>query len=93
MAKVINTIGIEDGMNYNDVFSFRTLSHVGIWDHNSEMFAVINEVCNEFYIKFIDIDIANTLEKLDKEVYEFTNEHILEVFGRSNCRIKLEVEE
>ena len=91
MAKVIKTIVAEDGMSYNNIMAFKTPSYVGMWDQRSQRFAVIETKCSEFLVEFIDIDVADTLEKLDNEVYEITNENILEVFDYAQYHLELEV--
>ena len=93
MAKVIRTIVAENGMSYDKITAFKTLSYVGIWDQKSQRFAVIETKCSEFFVEFIDIEVADTLKKLDDEVYEITHENILEVFDYAKYRLELEVEE
>ena len=92
MAKVRRTIVAENGMSYDNIIAFKTPSYVGMWDQMSQRFAVIETKCSEFFVEFIDIDVADTLEKLDDKVYEITNENILEVFDYVKYRLELEVE-
>lgn len=82
MAKVITTIAADNGMDINEICSFRTKNYVGIWDENDALFTLVKKKCNVFAPFYLEP--CDDLKELDDMVYEECKEHIEEVF-ESGC--------
>lgn len=89
MAKVIMTIAPEDGMCFEDIFSFKTENHVGIWDTSADKFMLIRRSGRYFEPWYLESRYEN-LRELDDDVFELCYEHITEVFGGTNYTIELD---
>ena len=93
MAKVIMTIAPEDGMSFDSVMSFKTENHVGIWDSAEEKFMLMPKH-EKYFEPWYLCDLYGNgffedLKELDEAVYEKCEEHITDVFDRSNYTIEL----
>ena len=91
MAKVITTIAAEDGMNFEDICSFETKNWVGIWDYAHEDFALIPKTEDLFGIVYMEYKEGRyiDLEEFDKAVFEICEEHITDVFEKTDYSIVL----
>ena len=93
MAKVIITIAPENGMCMDRIMSFKTDNYIGIWDTEAEKFALMKKSSKYFepwYISFEDgSGFCEALKELDEAVYEKCEEHITDVFDKSNYTIEL----
>lgn len=89
MAKVIMTIAPEDGMCFDDIFSFKTENYVGMWDNSTEKFVLMRSSSRYFEPWYLDNDYE-TLRELDDDVFELCDEHIIEVFSEVNYTIELD---
>jgi hypothetical protein len=88
MAKVIVTIAPDDGMCFEDIMSFKTENHIGIWDSVEEKFMLVRESSYYFEPWYLD-GYYKGLSELDEAVYNNCDEHILEVFDTSKYTITL----
>ena len=89
MAKVIVTIAPEDGMCFENILSFKTENYIGIWDNVSEGFVLMRKSAIYFEPYFIGGYRLEDLKDLDDFVYEKCDEHITEVFDKSDYTIEL----
>ena len=89
MAKVIMTIVPDDGMSFDDIMSFKTENHIGIWDSSKTQFALMRESGYYFEPWYLD-GYYKDLAELDEAVYNECSEHILEVFNTSHYIIALQ---
>ena len=90
MAKVVITIAAENGMDFQDIMSFKTDNYIGIWDSAKGEFALLRQYSAYFepcYLKYVD-----SLGRLDDLVFEECEEHITEVFDRSDYALTLDCE-
>jgi hypothetical protein len=90
MAKVIKTIAAENGMDFQDIMSFKTDNYIGIYDNAKGEFALMYKSGTYFeptYLKYV-----SSLGKLDDLVFEECEEHITEVFDRSDYVLTLDCE-
>lgn len=87
MAKVIVTIAPEDGMFFEDILSFETENYIGIWDYGEDRFMTLNKSGKYFEPKFLK-QVEN-LRELDDAVYEEYEEHITDVYDRTDYKIEL----
>ena len=88
MAKLITTIVVENGMDFDEICSFETETCVGIYSHNHNTFIVMEKSSCEFHPCILPV--CRDLEELDNEVYKVTDEHILEVYDTSDYIFVLE---
>lgn len=77
---------VADGVDFEDVCYFRTESFVGIYNIDIENFIVIPR--HAPITEVIVIDMADTLEELDKEVYDVLGEHIEDVADEAEFRLQ-----
>lgn len=92
MAKVITTIAAENGMDIGDILSFKTKNYIGIWDNAEEKFALMCKFGAYFEPWYLDeygSGFFYDLKSLDEVVYKKCEEHIAEVFDKSNYTIEL----
>ena len=91
MAKVIRILAAENGMYMRDICSFRTKNYIGIWNGTSKRFVLIPYEDVEFCPITISelVSKGDSLQELDDEVYEKTEEHIEEVFDSCKYRFEL----
>lgn len=89
MAKVIMTIAPEDGMCFEDIFSFKTENYVGIWDTPCDKFMLIRKSSRYFEPWYLE-GKYESLRELDDDVFELCEEHITEVFNRADYTITLD---
>ena len=93
MAKVITTIAAENGMDFEDIMSFKTNDYVGIVDQANGGFMLMRKQSAYFEPCYIEYRrCGKNLQELDDVVFEECGEHIAEVFDHSNYAIKLECE-
>lgn len=89
MVKVITTMVAENNMSFDEIKSFETQSYIGCWcegDDNDGWY-VFPKGRAEFYCKvFGDPD---GLGELDEMIYNWCNEHIIEVYR--NLAVKIEL--
>lgn len=94
MAKVIMTIAPEDGMMFENIMSFQTENHIGIWDNVEEVFVLMSKssrVFEPWYLYNLDDNgYFEDLKELDKAVYEKCEEHIKDVFDKCSYTIELD---
>lgn len=88
MAKVIMTIAPDDGMCFEDIMSFKTENHIGIWDSVKEKFMLVRESSYYFEPWYLE-GYYKSLSELDEAVYNDCAEHISEVFNTSKYTITL----
>jgi hypothetical protein len=88
MAKVITTIASEDGMDFEEIMSFKTENYIGIWDAASERFALLLK--SGIYFEPYHLDTCDDLRELDDQVFNRCEEHIIEVFDQSCYSIVLD---
>lgn len=88
MAKVIMTMAPDDGMSFEDIMSFKTKNHIGIWDCVKTKFMMVRESSYYFEPWYLDGCYKN-LSELDEAVYNDCTEHIEEVFDMSKYTITL----
>ena len=89
MAKVIMTIAPEDGMAFENILSFQTENYIGLWDSVANQFVLMNKSGVNFEPFYLN-DIYEDLKELDDAVYMECEEHITEVFDRSDYTITLD---
>ena len=89
MAKVIMTIAPEDDMCFEEIMSFKTENYVGIWDRVADQFILMSESAASFEPFYLN-GIYDDLKELDDAVYGEVEEHIAEVFDKSNYTITLD---
>ena len=89
MAKIITTIAVENGMDFDEICSFETENYVGIWCHAHDKFMLATKSDMEFYSIFLNT--SKDLKELDDEVYKEINEHIMEVYDTSDYDFILNV--
>lgn len=89
MAKVIMTIAPEDGMMFENILSFKTENYVGLWDRVLDQFILMNKSGVNFEPFYLN-GIYEDLKELDDAVYTECDEHITEVFDRSDYTITLD---
>ena len=87
MAKVVLTIAADDGMSFEQIMSFKTENHIGIWNGIEECFVLIKK--RDIWFEPWLLDKCNDLQELDNIVFEKCDEHITEVFDNSIYEIKL----
>lgn len=86
MAKVIRTV-MADGIDFDDICSFKTENCVGIYDHEYNAFFLMQESCYEFYCCILPE--CSNLSELDNAVYQQSGEHIEEVYESSTYEFVL----
>ena len=84
---MVRTLAPENGMHFEDICSFETMGHVGIWDHEAETFVLLAKMEVEF--RPAHLPNCSNLDKLDDLVYAECDEHIISVSGRSIYKIVL----
>lgn len=89
MAKVIMTIAPEDGMCFEEIFSFETDNYIGIFNSVTEEFMLISKSSQHFEPFNLDSKHYDNLRELDDDVFELCDEHITDVYGHSNYTIEL----
>ena len=77
MIKVITSIVPENGMDFEEICSFKTDNYIGIWNHRESSWFLFSESDIEF--NGISIPNCETLADLDNAVYDVCDEHIIEV--------------
>ena len=90
MAKVIRALATEDGIELDEILFFETENYIGIWNNSMGKFMVVDREANEFYP--YNISDFDSLQELDDEVYDKTEEHIIEVFD-NRCAYSLVLKE
>lgn len=78
MAKVIRALTNEDGIELDEIIFFETENYIGIWNYSNGEFMVVDKEDREF--SPYNISNFDSLQELDDEVYNKTEEHIIEVF-------------
>lgn len=81
MAKVIKTLAVEDGLDFDNITYFETEKYVGVWSFSKSKFILIKR-SNDTDFNPMDIDNCTNLQELDDEVFRLCEEHIIEVY---NC--------
>lgn len=74
MIPVVVKPVLEKDIPFNHIVSFKTEGHIGIWCSSFNEWLLVLENDVEFYPELID-DV-DSLEKLDKAVYDICDEHI-----------------
>lgn len=87
MVKLVRTLAPENGMHFEDICSFETMGHVGIWDHAAGAFVLLAKTEVEFHPALLPN--CSNLDKLDDLVYAECEEHIISVSDRSTYKIVL----
>ena len=87
MAKVITTLTAEGGLEYHMICSFRTESYIGFWDGSSNQYVLFT--ADDNFLNIVQLGNPDSLKALDDKVYEHVEEHIEEVFARSEYKINL----
>ena len=87
MAKVVLTIAADDGMCFEQIMSFKTENHIGIWNCVEECFVLMKQ--HDIWFEPWLLGKSNDLQELDDIVFEKCDEHITEVFDSSTYEIKL----
>lgn len=95
MAKAVRTIVLENGMNVDDINSFKTENYIGIFSVPHNDFLVFCKSDNEFWPDILKYEYGafSNFEEFDNAVYEICEEHILEAFTGSSYAITLTGEE
>lgn len=88
MAKVIMTIAPEDGMCFEEINSFQTENYIGIFDNAEGNFMLMMKSGRYFEPWYLE-DTYENLRELDDAVFELCDEHITEVFDKSDYSIEL----
>lgn len=81
MAKVIKTLAA-DGIDFDDICSFKTENYIGIFDYSDDEFILIRKEGNHVYL--LRLSDCCDLQDLDDLVYKLCEEHIQEVFDTSD---------
>ena len=90
MAKVITTIAAENGMDFEDIMSFKTNDYIGIVNQVDGGFVLMRRQSAYFELYCIEYRrCGKNLQELDDVVFEECGEHIIEVFDHSNYAIEL----
>lgn len=90
MAKVITTIAAENGMDFEDIMSFKTDDYIGIVNQVDGGFVLMRRQSAYFEPCCIEYRrCGKNLQDLDDVVFEECGEHIIEVFDHSNYAIEL----
>ena len=87
MAKVIVTIAPENDMFFEDILSFETENHIGIWSYEKDCYVLLCK-SGKFYEPSY-LKKCENLRELNEAVLEECDEHIEEVFDVCNYTIKL----
>lgn len=87
MAKVITTLTAESGLEYHMICSFKTESHIGLWDGSSNQYVLFD--ADDTFLNMVQLGNPESLKALDDKVYEHVEEHIEEVFAQANYQISL----
>ena len=77
MIKLIRTLTPENGMKFHDICSFETENYIGIYNHATDRFVIMGQ--SDFELHLTTLSYCDTLDELDKAVYEACEEHIIGV--------------
>lgn len=88
MQDVIRKLMPENNMPFEEICSFETLNHIGIWNYKSESFIVFEQSGLEMWM--YEVSKVETLKELDVEVYELIGEHIIGVSDCSSYTFKID---
>lgn len=92
MTKLITTIVPENNMPFSDVTAFETDSYQGFYNKCDNGFVLIPKggIKGRFdEFSCYSLGCYDTLAELDEAVYDYSNEHIEEVYGEINYRIEI----
>lgn len=87
MVKLIRTLAPENGMSFRDIYSFRTMNYIGIWNFEAKRFALVAKSGVEF--RAVNLPACESLDDLDFCVYAACNEHIIWVSDKAAYSITL----
>lgn len=82
MIKLIRTLTPENGMKFHDICSFETETCIGIYNHATDRFVLMSQ--SDFELHLTTLPYCDTLDELDKAVYEMCQERIIGVSESSN---------
>lgn len=82
MIKLIRTLTPENGMKFDDICSFETETCIGIYNHATDRFVIMNQ--SDLGLDLTTLPYCATLGELDDAVYEARQEHIIGVSKSSN---------
>lgn len=88
MAKVITTIAAEDGMDFENICSFKTENYIGLWNYVEDCYTLIEKNEIEFYPH--NLSKCTNLKELDDAVFDRCDEHITDVFDHCTYTIELD---
>lgn len=88
MIRLVRSLALENGQDFEEVCSFITEDYIGIYDHNSDRFVVMAKSDCAFSLTVLPR--CNSLDELDDTVYEECGEHIVGVSCESNYKMIVE---
>ena len=74
MIKLIRTLTPENGLYFCEISSFETENYIGIYNHESDRFVIMNQ--SDIELHLVTLPECYTLDELDAAVYEVCQEHI-----------------
>ena len=87
MAKIITTIAAEDGMNFDEILSFKTENYIGLYNAYENEYMLLEKSSFEFSPCIVTN--CDNLRELDDKVFNICDEHITEVFDENRYTIEL----
>lgn len=88
MINLIRTLTPANGLEFEEICSFETEDFIGIWNHESDRFVLFARDDNEFHLW--TLPVCENLDRLDQEVYNLVEEHIIGVSDSSTYSITIE---
>lgn len=85
MIKLIRTLTPANGMKFHDICSFETENYVGMYNHETDRFVVMNQ--RDYELHLATLPECATLDELDNAVYEACGERIIGVSENSNYEL------
>ena len=88
MIRLVRSLALENGQDFEEVCSFVTDDFIGLYDHNSDCFVMMAK--SDCAFNLTALPHCNSLDELDDAVYEECGEHIIGVSCDSNYKIIVE---
>ena len=88
MIRLVRSLALENGQDFEEVYSFVTDDFIGLYDNNSDRFVFMAKSDCAFNLTVLPR--CNSLDELDDVVYEECGEHIIGVSCDSNYKIIVE---
>ena len=88
MIRLVRSLALENGQDFEEVFSFVTDEFIGIYDGNSNRFVMMAKSDCAFNLTVLPH--CTCLDELDEAVYEECGEHIIGVSCESRYKMVVE---